>query len=364
MLFLLAAGCGFHAVGNGVGDDMGMPSDMDAADLYGIPPGSDLATAAGLACARPALLVGVEDLSNSGSGGGRVARVSLAGGGAAECATLSGQGLVGSQPMAVAAFGNLVGAATFDGLYVVDPATDTVKWSKPNPDSANNLGPFDAFSIQSASGGTTYIAVAWGRDLGISGAGISEVEVYDGSGVAPTGAPWCVQGSTCPTTLNLSLGTYSMAAHPLAPAHFLAIDGGNNIAAVEVDPWAAPPTKTTYVGTYSEPLASIYSVAVGTTRHLAWFDNNMQGGAIQWAIDDGSTTPALAGPVKCASNCATMLHVVPDPSQPNGFLALCDASTVSGRKVVRADTAGNCAVVLDGAQFGAQSRLSRLGIAP
>ena len=234
--------------------------------------------------------------------------------------------------------------------------------TKPNPDTTNNFGPFDAFTLQSPSG-TPYLAVAWGRDLGISGAGISEVEAYDAAGSAAPSSPWCVQGSGC-TSLGLSLGIYSMAAHPLAPAHFLALDGANTVAALEVNPWATPPTTTQYIGAYSEPLASIYSVTVGATRHLAWFDNNMAGGAIQWSIDNGTSAPALNGPFKCTSSCATILHVVPDPTATNGFFALCDGATVSTRKVVRTDDAGSCTVVLDGTQFGAQSRLSRLGISP
>ncbi len=330
-------------------------------DLFGVPPGSDLSMLTSAACAGPQLLVGVENLSNSGSGGGRVARVSFAGGSAAPCTTLSGQGLIGSQPMAVTAFGGLVGAATFDGLYVVDPGTDTVKWSKPNPGGGSNWGPFDAFSVQGTSG-TPYVAAAWGADFGISGAGIGWVEAYDSDGSVAPGAPFCIQSSGC-TDLGLSLSIYSMAADPTTPAHFLALDGGQNVAAVEVNPWAAPPSHTTYVGTYSEPLGSIYAASVGGKTHLAWFDNNMAGGAIQWAIDSG-TTPSLNGPIKCSSNCATILHVVPDPSQANGFFALCDSAMVNTRTVVRADDTGSCTVVLDGTQFGTESRLSRLGIAP
>jgi len=366
VLFLLVcAGCGFHSVGGdgGDNDDMGVPSDLAGADLTGVPPGSDLSMGQTASCPGPALLVGVENLTNSGSGGGRVARVSFANGSAQPCTTLSGQGLIGSQPMAVTAFGNgLVGAATFDGLYVVDPTTDTVKWSKPNPNGANNWGPFDAFTVQSPSG-TPYVAAAWGPDFGISGAGIRWVEIYDASGAAAPGAPYCIQQTGC-TDLGLSLGIYSMSSDPAAPAHLLALDGANSVAAAEVDPWAGPPTRTTYVGTYSEPLASLYAVSVGGKPHLAWFVNNMAGGAIQWAIDDTGSAPPLAGPVRCTTNCDTMLHVVPDPSQQNGFFALCDAATTSGRTVVRADDAGSCTVILDGTQFGAQSRLSRLAVAP
>jgi hypothetical protein len=165
------------------------------------------------------------------------------------------------------------------------------------------------------------------------------------------------------TNMPLSLSIYSMAADPAMPAHFLALDGANDLAALEVNPWDASPSKTTYVGTYSEPLTSIYSSIAGGKPHLAWLDTNGSG-SIQWAIDSGGAAPSLNGPIKCSANCTTMIHVVPDPSQTNGFFGLCDASTVSGRTVVRANDTGSCTVVLDGTQFGAQSRLSRLAIAP
>ena len=358
------AGCGFRAADAQRGDDLGAVADDLAGsdDLYGTPPGSDLAHVTSNGCPPPVLLVGVEDLDNNHSFGGRVARVSLAGGNASPCATLSGQGMIDSQPMAVAALGGYVAAATPNGLYLVDPSSDTVKWSKPIPFVTENYAPFDAFSLSSPSG-TQYIAVAWGIDHDLSGGSIRDVEAYDAAGSPAAGSPWCIRRPGC-SVLAISSSTYGMAAHPLAPAHFLALDGGNQIAAIEVNPWATPSTKTQYVGAYSEPLTSIYSVTVGGTRHLAWFDKNMSGGAIQWSIDDGSGTPVLNGPVKCTSTCAAMLHVVPDPTAANGFFALCEGATFSERTVVRADDAGSCVVVLDGAPFGVESRLSRLGIAP
>jgi hypothetical protein len=360
VLFLLAAGCGFHSVGGGddagVDGDLGVSSDLAGADLYGVT--GDLAMEAS-GCPSPALLVGVEDVSNSGPGGGRVARVSFASGQAVACPTLSGQGLIGSQPLAVTAFGTLVGAATRDGLYVVDTVSDTVKWSKANPDAANNWLPIDAFSLV-GTGGTPYVAAAWS---GSSPSEIRWIEMYDANGNAAPGAPFCIQQTGC-TGLPLSLGIYSMSSNPAAPTHLLALDTANALAALDVDPWAAPPVKNSYVGTYAEPLASVYAVSVGGTPHLAWLDTNTAAGAISWAIDDTAMAPSLNGPVRCTSNCDTILHVVPDPSQQNGFFALCEGATISSRTVVRTDNAGHCTVVLDGTQFGTQSRMSRLAIAP
>ncbi|MGZ3426138.1 MAG: hypothetical protein ACXVCV_05775 [Polyangia bacterium] len=132
VLVLFVAGCGFHAVGNGDGssnDDMGVAGDdlSGSPDLYGIPPGSDLATTSGGGCPAPLLLVGIENLHNGDTGGGRVARLSIGASSQKTCTTLQGQGLIAPQPLAVAGFAGGIGAATRDGLYLVDPVTDRIK---------------------------------------------------------------------------------------------------------------------------------------------------------------------------------------------------------------------------------------------
>ena len=166
VLILLAAGCGFHSVGNGDGsaanDDMGASMDdlAGAPDLWGVPPGADLSMTAGGGCAAPFLLVGVENLHNGDSGGGRVARFSLTATDQKQCTTLRGQGLIAPQPLAVAGMLGGIGAATIDGLYFVDPASDTVKWSKPAPQVSGWL-PLEAFSILNPQG-TPIMAVAYG----------------------------------------------------------------------------------------------------------------------------------------------------------------------------------------------------------
>jgi hypothetical protein len=155
-----------------------------------------------------------------------------------------------------------------------------------------------------------------------------------------------------------------MSANPAALTHLLALDSANNIAAWDVDPWAA--TKTQYVGTYTEPLGSIFATVFGAPGplRLAWFDNTTTGGAIQYAVDSGSGPSAIGGPVRCSSGCATILHVVPDPTTADGFFLLCDGATVDARTVVRMDAARACTTILDGKTFGAESRLSRLGMSP
>lgn len=366
MLFLLAAGCGFHAVGNGDGGDLDMGTstmdDLEGADLFGVPPGSDLSMTSGGGCPEPLLLVSVENLHNGDSGGGRIARFSLTASGVKQCSTLAGQGLIAPQPLAVAGMLGGIGAATIDGLYFVDPATDTVKWSKPAPQVSGWL-PLEAFSILNPQG-VPVIAAAYGP-AGSTPNTIREVDVFDATGAPAAGSPWCIQGTSC-TALPLSLGIISMSATPVNLNHFIALDYATPAAAQEVDPWASPaPTKTTYIGAYTEQLGSVYAVVQGHPgpARFAWLDQTMATGSIQYATDTGSGPSSLGGPIKCASGCTTILHVVPDPTTPDGYFALCDGTGVDGRTVVRFDGGSlACNQILDGKTFGAESRLSHLGI--
>jgi len=362
VLFLLVAGCGFHAVGNGDGgnDDMGASSNDDLAgalDLYGIPPGSDLSMISGGGCAAPLLLVGVENLHNGDTGGGRVARIALTASGQKQCTTLSGQGLIGPQPLAVAGFSGGIGAAAIDALYVVDPSTDTIKWSKPAPQVQGWL-PLDAFSILTPQG-MPVIAVAYGMSGNPST--IREFDAFDESGndEPSTMWPWCIQGTSC-ATIPLSLGILSVSATPTDLTHFIVLDSATPAAAWDVNPWTQ--SKTSYVGSYMGQLASIYAVVSGGKARYAWLDQTDAAGAIKYATDSGSGPSTIGGPIKCASGCATLLHVVPDPTTPDGYFALCDGATVDARTVVRIDGTLTCTQILDGKTFGAESRLSRLGI--
>jgi hypothetical protein len=363
VLFLLAAGCGFHSVGNGDGGDSGdLGASMDdlagAPDLYGVPPGSDLAMIAGGSCAPPLLLVGVENLHNGDSGGGRVARFALTASGPKQCTTLRGQGLIGPQPQAVAAYAGGIAAAAIDALYVVDPATDTVKFSKPAPQQSG-WGTLEAFSILSPTG-TPVIAVAYGM-VGSTPSTIREIDAFDDQGnVMPAmNAPWNIQ-ETGGTPLPLSLCIISVSATPTDLTHFVALDCSTPAAALDVNPWTQ--TKTTYVGAYSGSLGSIYAAVASGSARFAWLDQDDAAGSIKYVTDPGSGPSTMGGPIKCASGCATLLHVVPDPTTAAGYFALCDGATVDARTVVRIDGALQCTTVLDGKSFGAESRLSRLGI--
>jgi hypothetical protein len=313
----------------------------------------------GGACPLPQLLVGVENLHNPSTGGGRVARLSLAGGAATPCATLEGQGLIGPQPMAVAAFGPYVAAVTLDGgIYAIDPATDLVKWTR-RVTLTSGWGPLDAFAVTSPQG-QPMVAAAFG--LYSNPSTVRELDVYAADGSSPSSSPWCIQESGCGADLPLGLDILGVSADPKTPSHLLALDGATPAAALDVDPWATPPTKTTYIGSYSGYLQSIAALLVDHTPRLVWYDS-FDPTSIRWANDDSGGTPAINGPLRCAAGCATILHVVPDPTSSTDFFLLCDGPSVDTRTVVRLDGSGDCTTVLDGAQFGSESRLSRLGVA-
>lgn len=364
MLAGFVGGCGFHTVGNPDGsvDDLGADGDMAGGGGAGGGGGGggagdgDMAGGNG-GCPAPVLLVGVENVHAGDTGGGRVARLSLTAGGVTQCTTLRGQGLVTPQPFAVASFAGGVVAATRDSIDLIDPASDSIRWSKPAPPQAQSTWlPIDAWTMQTPTG-TPIIAAAYGPSGNPST--IREVDAYDATGAAVPGAlmPWCIQGTGC-TAVSLSLSILSMTANPSAPSHFLALDGANAIAAYDVDPFNN--TKTAYVGSYMGYLQSIAAVSFGTTKRFAWLDGDNMG-AIKWVNDSGSGPTTMAGPVKCNSGCTTLLHVVPDPTNADGFFALCDGASVDTRTVIRVGAALACTPVLDGALFGAESRLSHLG---
>lgn len=364
----LVAGCGFHAVGHddaSVGDMAVSDEDLAGVppgdDLYGVPPGSDLATTSAV-CGWPQLLVGVENLHNGDSGGGRIARLAVTAAGTQPCGTLRGQGNIGAQPQAVAGFYSYVAAAALangtSGVWVVDPATDVVKWSR-TVSLASGWGPIAAFPIDSGNT-ASLIAVAYG--IYGNPSTIRQVNLYDEIGTESSASPWCIQETGCTTNLPLSLEIVSMTIAPASPTHLLALDVANANAAVEVDGWAMPnPTKATYVGLYSGSWSSIAAVRAGTTTRVAWTDTANMGG-VQWMNDTGGT-PSVQGPVKCAAGCATILDSLPDPTTNDQFFVLCDGASVDTRSVWRLTTSGACTEVLDGAGFGAESRLSSLAIA-
>lgn len=363
---LLISGCGFHRVGGSdasVGD-MGISDVEDLAglppgdDLTGIPPGSDLATISA-ACPSPQLLVGIENLHNGDTGGGRVARLGVYTTGVDGCTTLRGQGTIGPQPQAVAGFENYVAAAALDGLYLVDPATDTVKWSRSVP-LQSGWGPINVLPIMSATN-LPLVAVAYGMYGNPST--IREIYLYDDNGFQSSSSPWCIQETGCSVNLPLSLQILGITRDPATPTKFLALDPTTPAAALDVDGWAMPnPTKATYVGQYSGAWGTINAVMASTTERVAWATSDNMG-EVMWANDAGGGSPSVQGPLKCSSGCATILDVVPDATTLDQFFILCDGASVDTRSVWRLTTAGDCTKVLDGAQFGSESRLSSIAIA-
>jgi hypothetical protein len=367
-LLLILSGCGFQSIQNinsDAGSDLSIPPGSDlaippGADLA-IPPGSDLAIPPGadlaippgadlshpdlakLPCNNPLLLVSVENL---GSGGGKVAAFSLGDGSnpPSQCNVFSAQGNMTAQPRSVAMVAGKLAVEGVDAVQLIEPASDTLLWSKAN----NNTDfPFEVFALGNPDNSTD-VAAVWAS----TSVATTEAHRFDA---------WSLSGSLVRSwTLNtgdipLGLGIVGMTSFPGTPTHLLAADPGHGEEAWDVDPWAA--TKTSFIGTSQGSPVSIFADTYMGNLRIAWTDTSGTTGVI-YHNDPNS---GLFGPISCAS--CTLLHVVPDPTLNTRFLGLCDGPSPSARRVVRFEsTGGSCDDIFDGAAFGTQSRLSRLGI--
>jgi hypothetical protein len=361
ILLLALTGCGFHTVTSPrdfAGDDFSTEipdfafppgSDLAGLDLTA-PPGSDLSTRGGdmsssePACALPYLMVTVEHLSTL-TGAGRVARLNLGDGSLAptQCATLAAQGLMTQQPQSSAFTGGRVAVLGFDGLQLLDPAIDSIVFTKPL--QMNDDFPVEVFPLTRPNG-DLLVAAAWGTML--SPTTIARVDAWglDGSMVSswPTG------------NLTLGLDIIGMTRDPLAPTQLLACDVDNNTMAWAVDPWGG--TKSSLVGSGIPMPLSIFADVEGTQTRIAWVDSTAPSAVYYYNSAEGT---GLFGPIRCA-NC-TLLHAVPDPTDNLRFFGLCDGNTVDSRRVVRfSSSGGTCDTVLEGALFPSD-RMSRLSVA-
>jgi hypothetical protein len=384
-LLVAGAGCGFHAVaGDGGGaHDLGVGGNADDLGGAGAGGAGNHGGAGGVggaggtggaggsggaggtggaggagSCAPPWLLVSVENLHNGDVGGGRVARWSLASGAASSCGALSGQGGIGAQPLAVAAAGGGVAAVTTDKLYYVDPTDDHVSWSQPIGGGLPNRMAYEAFAMSDASGHPLLVAAT---ALADNPPAVRQLDVFALDGKVAPMTPWCIQ-STCGHDLGLSTLIEGMTADPVQPTKLLALDDFNDVPALSVDPVAV--TKTKYATSIGIAFTRLYATRSGTnTLRLAWVDGNDAPNHVYYANDvGGNGTPTIHGPLRCADgSCDTIVHAVPDPSGDGGFFVLCEASGATPRRVVRLDTNG-CSELVNGNAFGAQSRMSALGV--
>jgi hypothetical protein len=368
LLAVAVCGCGFEPVqvlspGDLAGADLapGAVVDLAGVDLAGVdlagvdlatPPGADLSAAdlASAPCNLPQLLVTVENLKNSGTGGGRVARLQLDNSGnlPQSCSTLSAQGGITAQPFSVAQVDTHLAVEGIDDLQLIDPGSDTMVWSKPN---ASTDFPVDVFALHHPDG-RVLAAAAWGN-TGQSMPAITHVDAWAAD--ATLVKSWMTNGADLP----LGLGIYGMTSDPMTPTHLLAVDPDNNDMAWDVDPWSA--SKTVFLGSGTGAPSTIYADVwtAQSVMRVVWVDSTAPTGVL---YNNDSGASGLLGPIRCAG--CTLLHAVPDPTDNLRFFGLCDGPSVDARRVVRfSSSGGTCDTVLDGAGFGAQSRLSRLAIA-
>jgi hypothetical protein len=342
---LLFAGCGFRAEEvatdlagvdfSGSATDFGASADQaPSGDLPAVP------------CTLPMLLVAVENLHNPATGGGQVARLALGDGTAlpSSCSSLSGQGLMTPEPWSLAAVADRIAIVGIDELQLLDPASDTIVWSKPV--GASDV-PVDVFALKHPDG--RILAAA----------------AYGGTGESAPYAIWRVDAwaldgtlvkSWSNSDLTLSLGILGMTSYPLVPTHFLALDSSNNVSAWDVDPWST--NKVQLFGAFTGSPITIFADTWSTEMRTVWTDSSLPTTAVLYNNSDISS---LLGPISCA-NC-TLIHAVADPTINTRFFGLCDGGSLDSRRVVRfSSTGGSCDTVLEGAAFGGESHLSQLGI--
>jgi hypothetical protein len=340
-----AAGSGGGGGGGGTAGSGGGGGDMGSAN-------ND--------CALPYLIITMADVSNTGNYGGQIARLSLTGSGPTSCSTLKGQGFIGAVIMASTFAAPVIVTADADNFYFVDANTDLVRYTLAAPAAHSGWGPIEAFPMKDPAG-RDIAAIAYGPLNNPES--IGEVDTWYNDSSAPANAPWCVQGTPTCTQLMLSLGILGMSSNPNTPSHLLAVDNTLNVAAWDVDPFGG--TKTQLIGASTGSLQTAYAIKVNGHMRLAWL-NTTSPTSVDYYNDTGmGGTPAISGPLRCSSGCATILRVVPDPMSPTAFYALCESTTSApnGRSVVHMQADGSCMSVFEGSKLSSSLMLEHLGVA-
>lgn len=338
LLVVFLAGCGFKSTDGpplDAGDDQGVSGDgSSSVDLAGV----DLVGFDGSidTCPHPLLLSGLETLSGSGPGG--VLRFTITSSGLTPCSTLTAQGNLPQQPLAVAFVPpDAVAAATRDGLWLVG-VDDVVRWSRP---AAMTIYPVDVAPIVSMTG-DVQVAVGTWRGF-TSNPEIDDLEID-------------ADGSSMPTTHQFTGTVLSMSASPLDPKHLLLLD--NAASAADYDPWFN--SRTTYVVSQAVQLTTIAGASQFGLNRVVWVDKDNN--AVRY-VRENNGNPVFLGPIACNQTC-TLVHAVPDPTEPGTFLGLCEHAASVVRDIVRwKSTGGGCDILYAGTTPGANTRLSRLAVA-
>lgn len=332
---LLLCGCGSSVYHLGL--DLGITDDA-AVDMAGLPDGVHPES-----CKPPLLLVGIQNFAANATVGGKVVAVSLPSG--TPCSTYSGGGKLAAHVDAVAWLpSGAIAAAADQGLFVLN-RDDSVRFAVAPP--ASTLLPVDVFPM--TMGATEYTLVGW-----TSSRTIERLDAYSGAAFSRT---W----DSTTTGISGAFPLVGATLSPLDPSHFFGLEqnGTATDAAIDLDPFNAMAFDYRAYP-FSGTLATIASINQPPLRRTVWVDSDSNG--VVYCNDSGGNC-ALSGPITC-SGCSTMLHAVPDPSEPHTFLVLCGSSGSLHRTVRRVrSTGGSCDVVFDGAQAGSLTRLTKLAVA-
>jgi hypothetical protein len=357
-ILLLVAGCGFQRVS---GDDMGGDGGSSLMNMGGS--SDDMAGSA--ACALPQLIITVADVSGNSALGGQLARVSLAGAAPSSCTTLTAQTALGADISVSTYFApGVIATSDSNKVYLVDAERDQIISSVNAPTSGmSGYAPLEAFPMQDGAG-KDFGAIAFGT---LNPDSFIAVVGFDAKGGIVGNSPWCVSGTACGSSRDLMLGlqVLGMAANPVNPSHLLAVDNANNVAAVDVNPFAQ--TRTTLIPGNSTHLQKAYAVSANGKLRVAWVNATPAATpptAVSFYNDIGAAgTKAVSGPLYCKSGCSDILRAVPDPTAGNAFFVLCEGPPGNGRSVVRLKTDGTCTPIFNGLTLPAAYQLRHLAVA-
>jgi hypothetical protein len=245
-----------------------------------------------------------------------------------------------------------IAVSTSVGLYMLNVDNDSFRWQN------SEQSALDLFTMQDGAGNTILALVT------PSGVGDAyELHTFDLQGTPLNQLQFFSCNAGAPNCLALGFNCWSVTVSPLDPTHILATGCGTSQSAWDVDTVHLTP-KTIYRPDNGKALETIYSLA--GSKRTAWSTKDQTPSAVYYTTEPGTKNTPPSGPVRCTPGCDSILHVVPDPTASDRFIALCDAAKQGDpRKIVRFSTAGGtCTKIVDDDGLGVLLRAVRLAIAP
>ncbi|MBI4701849.1 MAG: hypothetical protein HY744_11975 [Deltaproteobacteria bacterium] len=305
-------------------------------------------------CLPPRLLVAAEAINAPGQYG-ELLRFSLHGGGTEECQSFSTAPV--EQPFAVGWIPpDLVAVAAWNRVLAYDS-----EWGEQRLDRAYGVSgsfPADVFPLQDPTASRPAVAVAWAA---APDSEIREMVAFDAVS-GKEALTWPLNSGDLP----IGLGWAGATACPGKPSHLLLVNKDKGIALRE----AAPFEGKKQVGEDLESplsLRTLYALGGTDGRRAAWVGAEPEStGAVHYLTEGGQ----VSGAAWCTSPVAgcVLKHAVPDPTNTQRTIALCEEPGTTERHVVRLDAGAGggkqCKHLVNGADYGPERRLARLAVQP